>query len=169
MCQPGDQILCFAFKLHTCGSCLSGVKIGLNDSSRPSLIKGLAWDARADPPPVKKKKKKRQVLSFFFPCHLWKSDKLVIWFPLVSAFAISEWDIRFSFSSSVATLRVHWFSIDWSANFVLGWSNSVKFDFGGKFIDLHGNTVSCHFPTLSASIIGLILHLLVFQFAAQGF
>lgn len=47
---------------------------------------------------------------------------------------------------SAVTVWVHWFSIDWSCNFVLAKCNSITFDFCGEIIDLQGNTclVSFH-------------------------
>ncbi len=50
-----------------------------------------------------------------------------------------------------------------------GRCNSVWFDFWGENIDLRCNTVSCHFPTLSGSVIGLIPQQLVSLLTVQGF
>lgn len=144
--ENGDQILCFPLN-YTPAYLFEWNKIGLNDSSQPSLMKGLSWDVREVPPPVKK----RPALSFLLSFVEIKQtcNFFVIWFPLVSAFAIPE-----TFNSFFPVLRlleyIGWFSIDCSDNFVLGWCNSIRFDFWGEFIDLHGNTVACHFPTLSA-------------------
>lgn len=117
-----DKILCFTFKLHAC--C-----IGFRSE----------WDH----PPGKKKKKKIEWVCQIFR-QIWQTTTL-------ASTCRNPRNLRgtqcFFLPPSLIQCCDTWSaSIDYSAKFVLDWCNSLKSDFWGEFTDLHGNTVSFHFP-----------------------
>lgn len=80
------------------------------------------------------------------------------------------WDIQFFFCPVPVLRLLEYIGFLLIVALTLFWADAIQLSLisEGSFIDLHGNIVSCHFPALSASVIAVILHPLVFQLTVPG-